>query len=55
MIYEEGAVLEDAKWQAPVYCFQKGKEESLEHQHINYDAVHQIVDQKMSLGVLHGL
>ncbi|CAL9782418.1 unnamed protein product [Musa acuminata subsp. burmannicoides] len=55
MIYEEGAVLEDAKWQAPVYCFQKGKEESREHQHINYDAIHQIIDQKMSLGVLHGL
>lgn len=23
MTFEVGAVLEDAKWQAPVYCFEK--------------------------------
>lgn len=27
MTFEVGAVLEDAKWQAPVYCFQKKDEE----------------------------
>lgn len=25
MTYEVGAVLEDEKWQAPVYCFNKEK------------------------------
>ena len=24
MTFEVGAALEDAKWQAPVYCFEKG-------------------------------
>ncbi|KAF7810147.1 glycosyl transferase [Senna tora] len=32
MTYEVGAVLEDAKWQAPLYCFDK-KNESLLHDH----------------------
>ncbi|MQM09256.1 hypothetical protein Taro_042128 [Colocasia esculenta] len=27
MTFEVGAVLEDAKWQAPVYCFEKGEGE----------------------------
>lgn len=26
MTFEVGAVLEDEKWQAPVYCFHKEKE-----------------------------
>lgn len=26
MSFEEGAVLEDAEWQAPEYCFGKGDE-----------------------------
>ena len=28
MTFEEGAVREDEKWQAPVYCFDKGTEYS---------------------------
>ena len=28
MRFEEGAVREDEKWQAPVYCFDKGTEYS---------------------------
>lgn len=27
MTFEVGAVLEDAKWQAPVYCFEKGDDD----------------------------
>lgn len=27
MTFEVGAVLEDAKWQAPVYCFKEAEEE----------------------------
>ncbi|ONK72106.1 uncharacterized protein A4U43_C04F15770 [Asparagus officinalis] len=35
MTFEVGAVLEDEKWQAPVYCFDKGeKEENTMHNSI---------------------
>ncbi|MCH92703.1 hypothetical protein A2U01_0013644 [Trifolium medium] len=29
MTFEVGAVLEDPKWQAPVYCFNQTKEKSV--------------------------
>ncbi|RWW04113.1 hypothetical protein GW17_00032682 [Ensete ventricosum] len=32
MTFEVGAVLEDAKWQAPAYCFDKDEEEDREYQ-----------------------
>lgn len=32
MTFEVGAALEDAKWQAPAYCFDKDEEEDLEYQ-----------------------
>lgn len=30
MTFEVGAILEDPKWQAPVYCFKEEKEEEQE-------------------------
>ncbi|XP_074573449.1 uncharacterized protein At4g14100-like [Curcuma longa] len=51
MVYEEGAVLEDANWQAPEYCFQKGKKQQPEYQSI----VTEIVDLKRASRVLRGL
>ncbi|XP_042393467.1 uncharacterized protein At4g14100-like [Zingiber officinale] len=51
MVYEEGAVLEDANWQAPEYCFQKGKKEQPEYRSI----VSEIADLKRASRVLRGL
>ncbi|WOL17979.1 hypothetical protein Cni_G26772 [Canna indica] len=51
MIYEEGAVLEDDKWQAPVYCFQKEEDESPEHQ----STISEIMDLKRSSTFLRGI
>ena len=31
MTFEVGAVLEDAKWQAPVYCFDKKDDSESDH------------------------
>ncbi|XP_042388726.1 uncharacterized protein At4g14100-like [Zingiber officinale] len=51
MVYEEGAVLEDANWQAPEYCFQKGKKQQPEYRSI----VSEIADLKRTSRVLRGL
>lgn len=51
MVYEEGAVLEDTNWQAPEYCFQKGKKQQPEYRSI----VSEIVDLKRASRVLRGL
>lgn len=34
MTFEVGAVLEDAKWQAPVHCFDKEEEQNLKGQSV---------------------
>lgn len=41
MTFEVGAVLEDEKWQAPVYCFPEAKgfdSPLLEHDHHHHEA-----------------
>lgn len=42
MTFEVGAVLEDEKWQAPVYCFDKKKREKMgktRNSHSEFDEV----------------
>lgn len=48
MTFEVGAALEDAKWQAPVYCFDKGNDNA------EYDATTGSSRQTLLDGVLRG-
>lgn len=52
MTFEVGAALEDAKWQAPVYCFDKEEQESTKSESIFSDVFHQRLMLKRPLRAL---